>query len=213
MKDTIDTDLDFEDVVLSVQGELLISDTTNTCITSISPDKVVSTLFRTQWKPYGLCYLQSGDIGVTFFDEGRVVIYSRSGKVVQDLDTKLFNYPYRVAQNKINKDFCICDKSSTYSLSLGKITALDTSNRLKYEYIGQGNTNFYPMDLCTDSAGRVLITDIPNRVHIQDQDGQFLQYLLTAEQGLCLPVSIDVDNGGNAWVVQYDGHVKVVKYI
>ena len=214
VKDTIHTKFDFYDVVLSPQGELLLSDSSNSCIKSISPDKVVRTLFRTQWEPYGLCCLHSGDVAVTFWDEGRVVIYSRSGKIIQELDKKLFRHPYRVAQNKVNNNLYICDKDYMTIDSSGKIMALDASYRFKFEYMGQGNINFVPIDLCTDGAGRVLFTDFYNyTVEILDRDGQFLQYLLTREQGLRQPVSVNIDKEGNAWVGQFNGEVKVVKYL
>ena len=217
--DTIHTDFHFNDVVLSPHGELLLSNYSD-CIKSISPDKVVRTLFTTQWRPCGLCCLHNGDIAVTFCDDGtfqsdgRVVIYSRSGEIVQELDKKLFRYPYRVAQNKVNNDLYICDKGGRYIYSSGKIIALNTSYHLKYEYTGQGNTVIDPMDLCTDSAGHVLITYHHNHtVDILDRDGRFLQYLLTREQGLGEPVSINVDGEGNTWVGDYTGNVKVVKYL
>ena len=179
VKDTIDTGFDFIDAVVSPQGEILVSDYTNSCIKSISPDKVVKTLFRTWWKPWGLCCLHSGDIAVTFVIEGRVAIYSMSGNMVQEIDKKLFTNPYRVAQNKVNNDLYICDFDSK------KVVALDASYfRVRYEYTGPGDTKFRPVKVCTDDAGRVLITDIDNHsVHILDKDGGFLQFLLTEEQG------------------------------
>ena len=207
VKDTIHAEFNFHDVVVSPQGELLLSDTSN-CIKSISQDKVISTLFRTQWRPFGLCCLHSGDVAVTFYSEGRVVIYSRSGNIIQELDKKLFTYPSRVAQNKVNNDLIVCDESSK------KVVALDATYHLRYEYKGQGNINFYPMDLCTDSAGRVLITDYDNnRVHILDRDRRFLQYILTGKQGLWGPVNIDADSEGNTWIVEKSGKVKVAKYL
>ena len=208
VKDTIDTDFDFSYVVLSPQRELLLTDATNSCIRSISPDKEVRTLFRTQWEPWGLCCLHSGDIAVTFYQVGRVVIYSRSAKIIQELDKTLFNKPYRVAQNEVNNDLCVCDEGSK------KIVALDASYHVRYEYKGQGNTYFSAKDLCTDSAGRILITEFSNHsVHILDREGGFLQYLLTGKQGQRDPVSIDLDSDGNAWVGQWNGEVKVVKYL
>ena len=206
LKDIIHTKFDIYDLVLSTQGELFLSDTNN-CITSISPDKVVSTLFTTRWAAYGLCCLHSGDIAVTFGSEGKVVIYSRSGDIIQELDEKLFKYPYRVAQNEVNNDLCICDEGSK------KVVALDASYHVRYQYTGQDNNRFSPKDLCTDSTGRVLITDWNHRVHILDTDGRFLQHILTEEQGLWRPVSIDVDSEGNAWVGEKYGGVKVVKYL
>ena len=212
--DTIDTAFDFNDVVLSPKGELLLSDT-NKRIKSISPDKEVRTLIRTQWIPNGLCCLHSGGIAVTFYDEGRVIIYSMSGKTVEELGANLFLRPYRVAQSKVNDNLYICDIGSRDILDThGKIVALDASYHLRYEYKGRGNAQFKPNDLCTESAGRVLITDYYNHsVHILDNDGRFLQYLLTMEQGLRDPVSIDVDSKGNAWVGEEYGEVKVMKYL
>ena len=217
VKDTIDMEFYFQDVVLSPQGQLLLSDIDNKQITLMSTDKMVRILFRTSYTPYGLCCLHSGIVTVTFFDEGKVIIYSGSRKIVQELDKTMFKCPIRVVQNKVNNDLCICDKDKTEYTSTGKIIALSldiTSYNLRYKYTGQGNTKFCPIDLCTDNAGHVLITDFyNNRVHILDKDGRFLQYLLAREQGLEWPISIDVDSDGNTWVGEVAGGVKVVKYL
>ena len=129
VKDIIDTEFIFEDVdlsqwVLSPQGELLLSDTSNKQIKSISQNKV-RTLFRTQWAPWGLCCLHSGDVAVTFFTEGEVIIYNRSGKRKCKLNMSLLKHPYRLAQNKVNNDLYICDKDATFYNSTDKIIALD----------------------------------------------------------------------------------------
>ena len=208
VKDTINTNFDFYNMVLSPQGDILLTDTSNNCIKLISTNKKVQTLCKLQWKPCGLCCLHSGDIAVTFFEEGRVVIYSMSGKVIKELDKELFRHPYRVAQNKVNNDLYISDPGAH------KVLALDKDYRVRYEYTGQGDGGYFiPRGLCTDNTGHVIITDHGNNtVHILDKDGQFLQYLLTREQGLRGPWSIDVDSEGNAWVGDFHG-VNVVKYL
>ena len=206
VKDTIHTDFDFEDMVLSPQGDILLTDTNKKCIKAISSDKTMKTLFELQWRPYGLCCLYCGNIVVTFPIEGCVVIYSTSGKVIKEVDKKLFTRPYRVAQSKVNSDLYISDH--------GKVVALDKDYRVRYEYTGQRyGESFYPHGLCTDNAGHVLITDhYKDRVHILDKDGQFQQFLLTGEQGLGGSWNINVDSEGNTWVGEYYG-VKVVKYL
>ena len=213
--DTIEIDFTFEDVVISQQRDLLLSDSDNNCIKSITQDKKVKKLFKTRiglfrskLTPCGLCCLHSGDIAVTFADEGRVIIYSMSGEVIKELDKKLFTYPHRVTQSKINSDLYISDAGAR------KVVALDKDYRVRYEYTGQGERgSFHARGLCTDNAGHVLITDWNNnRVHILDKDGKFLQYLLTEVQGLERPSRIDVDNEGNAWVGDLPG-VTVVKYL
>ena len=206
VKDTIHTDFSFNDVVLSHEGVILLVDTDNRCIKSISADKTLKILCKLKWEPSGLCCLYSGEIAVTFCDEGRVVIYSMSGKVIKNLDKKLFSNPYSVAQSKVYSDIYISDA--------GKVVTLDKDYKVRNEYTGPGNgESFSPCGVCTDNVGNVLITDNENnKVHILDKDGRFLQYLLTAEQGLYRPWSIDVDVYGNAWVGE-GGRVKVVKYL
>ena len=209
VKDIIHTDFGFIDMVSSPQGDILLTDTTNNCIKSIScAEKKVKTLFELQWRPWCLCCLHNGHIAVTFCREGRVVIYSTSGKVIKELDKKLFKWPYSVAQSKVNSDLYISDPRA------GKVVALDKDYRVRYEYTGQGDReSFIPLGLCSDNAGRVLITDHFNHtVHILDRDGMFLQLLLTREQGLRRPQSIDVDSEGNAWVGDENG-VTVLKYL
>ena len=209
VKDTIHTDFDFGDMVLSPQGDILLTDWGNKCIKAISSDKTIKTLFKLQWKPFGLCCLNSGNIAVTFRSEGRVVIYSASGKIIKELDKKLFRRPRYVAQSKVNSDLYISDSGAD------KVVSMDKDYRVRYEYTGQGDggSRFSPRGLCTDKAGRVLITDWNNHtVHILNKDGQFQQFLLTGEQGLRLPWSIDVDREGNAWVGG-GGGMKVVKYL
>ena len=211
VKDTIHTDFDIPDMVLSSQGDILVCDEDNKCIKAISADKTVKTMFKVKWKPCSLCCLHSGDIAVTFHDEGRVIIYSASGKVIKELDKKLFREPYSVAQSKVNSDLYISDTS----LTVYKVVALDKDYRVRYEYVGQHDTkySFRPRGLCTDNEGRVLITDRSNdRVHILDQDGVFRQFLPTEKQGLRGPARIDVDSEENAWVGDREG-VKVVKYL
>ena len=66
--------------------------------------------------------------------------------------------------------------------------------------------------------GHVLIADHNNhRVHILDQEGQFIQFILTSQQGLHEPITIDVDKEGYVWVGELvdinKGRVKVARYL
>ena len=218
VKDKIHTDFGFNDMTVTPLGDILLSDARNKCIKSISADKAVMTMFNVTWEPYGLCCLQNGNIAVTFEREGRVVLYSTSGNVIKEPNKELFTQPHSVAQSKVNSDLYISD------LGARKVVALNKDYRVRYEYTGQDDRTYYdrkpfsPHGLCTDNAGRVLVTDFQNnRVHILDRDGQFLQYLLTKEQGLIMPWSINVDSEGYAWVgdgsIYGGGCVKVVKYL
>ena len=214
MTDTIRTDSNFNDVALSPLGDILISDRSSKCIKSVSRAKEVKTLFQTDCAPFAICCLSNGDTVVIFLSEGRVVIYNRSGKILEELDKTKFKRPYGAAVNKVNNDLYIIDKEGEFGDSPGKVLTLDVTYKQRFEYSGPDTKGLYPSDICTDNSGHVLITDLGNhRVHILDRDGQFIQFLLTAEQGMCHPYSIDVDSKGNAWVGELKGKVKIVQYL
>ena len=99
-------------------------------------------------------------------------------------------------------------------LYTGKLIAVRTDGQPRYEYSGQCDKKLSLSNVCTDQVGHVLITDVDNsRVHILDQEGQFIQYILTSQQGLSKPITIDVDMEGYIWVGEYvdfyKGRVKV----
>ena len=192
VKDTIYTDFIINDMAVTSDGELLLADYTNKCIKLVSRNKKLSSLFCTRGTPCGLCFLHNGDIVVTLSD-GKVVMYSTDGQIRRTLDHIKFRCPRKVAVNQINQDIYICDE--------GRVIAVGDDGRLRYEYTGQGDgISFSPDDVCTDQIGHVLITDYNNQsVHILDQEGRFIQHILTS-QGLSWPVTIDVDGEGYVWV-------------
>ena len=51
-----------------------------------------------------------------------------------------------------------------------------------------------------------------HRIHILDQEGLFIQYILIKEQGPRRPISIDVDMEGYVWVGG-EKQVLVAKYL
>ena len=160
-------------------------------------------MFRTSGKPYSLCCLHNGDIVVTFRESSKVTVYNEDGQIKQTLDhinTK-FKYPLKVSVNKVNQDIYICNHVKKHSSSAGKLLAVGVDYQLRYEYTGQGDSEFTPVGVCTDEIGHILITDCKNdRVHILDKEGQFIQYILTSQQGLSNPKAIDVDTEGYLWV-------------
>ena len=216
VKDTLKTDFFIYDIALTSDGELLLADYNDNCVKLVSKHRKISILFNTNWGPTGLCCLHNSDIVVSFKSNNKVIVYSRSGHIRQTLDNIKFRYPHKVAVNKVNQDICVCVQKVDY-LYTGKLLAVGADGQLRYEYSGQGDSEFTPANVCTDHMGHVLITDIDNDlVHILDQEGQFIQYILTSQRGLSRPITIDVDREGYVWVGEYStskGHVKVAKYL
>ena len=201
VKETIKTDFDFTDMTVTSDGDILMIDYDDKSIKSVSQQKGIRTLFRTSWKPESLCCLHSGDVVVTFILEGKVAVYSGDGKIRRTFDHIEFGWPMRVAVNKVNQDIYVCDHERAWYDSTGKVLAVGADGQLRYEYTGQGDSAFYPVEACSDLTGHILITDCAyNRVHILDQEGRFIQYILTSQQGLSTLTTIDVDMEGFVWV-------------
>ena len=92
--------------------------------------------------------------------------------------------------------------------------AVGADSQLKYEYSGQSDKKFCPVGVGSDQMGHVLIADYKNHdVHILDQEGRFIQFILTSQQGLHDPVTIHVDREGYVWVGEYDQYVKIARYL
>ena len=213
LTDATNIDFSFNDMSLSQCRDIILSDEINQCIWSMSGDKIVKVLFKTPGKPNGLYCLPNGNIVVTFFKQKRVIVFSVSGKKIQTLDSEISKYPYRVCANKVNNDLCITEKQNLYINSPGTVLVLDSKYNFRYRYTGPDNKQLYPMDICTDTAGTVFVTDIQNdRVHILDKGGQFVQFLVAGQTIARGPCRIDVDDFGNAWIVLYGGEVQIIKY-
>ena len=217
VKDTINTDFNIFDIALTFDSDLLLADYKNNCIKSVSWQKTVTTLFRTSEAPLGLCCLPNDDIVVTFPHDSKVTVYGRDGKSRRTLNHIRFRHPMRVAVNKVNQDIYICDQEHLGYGNPGKLLAVGADGRLRYEYTGQSDSKFTPAEVCSDQMGHILIADhANNQVHILNQEGWFIRYVLTVQQGLNYPTTIDVDREGYVWVgelVENGGYVKVARYL
>ena len=120
--------------------------------------------------------------------------------------------PTSVYEN-INGDVCISEESTR------KVIVVDKDFTVRFMYdgnVGSGDvTKFTPRDICCDSVGHILIADFRNRlIHMLDEDGRFIRYLLTKEDDLSYPHGICVDAGNRLWIAErYSKKIKVYQYL
>jgi hypothetical protein len=150
------------------------------------------------------------------WEESKVVRYSGSTEK-QTIQYNEYGHPlysagiYRcdnhskfICENR-NLDLCVAD-CGAYA-----VVVVNQSGKLRFEYTmhpSDAALSFQPFDLTTDSNGHILVADhLNDRVHILDQDGQFLRYI----RDLCGPHSLCVDIRDNLFVAVIDDTAKVKK--
>jgi hypothetical protein len=201
------------DIAMTRDGDLVYTDPNNKRINLVKNEQTRTVITLQGWYPHSVCCTASADLLVTMLsddgEQSKVLRYSGSTeKQTTQHDGKgrhLYSSARYICENR-NLDICVSDAVA--------VVVVNMSGKLRFMYTGQHSNIgglFDPRGLTTNSQGHILVADFNNhRVHIVDQDGQFLRYI----RDLDCPFGLCVDTRDNLFVVERNtAKVKKIQYL
>lgn len=206
-----------KNIATTKKGYLVYSDPRSKTIYRMKKKNIRRIIKLTGWTPCSVCSTSLDGLLVTMISndkkQSKVVHYSDSLKEYLTFQfdgngMPLYSTSSRkhISENR-NLDICVADKGSC------AVVVVNRTGGLRFKYTGPSpNTSFKPGVIVTDNYGQILTADSHNeRIHILDQDGKFLRYIVVQTSDCPFSLSVDIKNrlflagekSGNIMVISY----------
>lgn len=206
-----------QDISVTRDGELIYVDHEDRSVNLVNNKRIEAVVRLQWWKPRNVCCTSSGGFLVMMIKDenkqSRVLRYTGSEKhTFQFNDNGKLLYSSGgmkyVSENK-NQDICVADNKAQ------AIVVINKNGKHRFSYTGPpsaSNESFDPVGITTDNHGQILTTDCRNhRIHILDQNGQFLRFVDNC--GLHTPWGLCVDTHNRLLVAESkSGLIKEIRY-
>uniref|UniRef100_K1R8V0 Tripartite motif-containing protein 3 n=1 Tax=Magallana gigas TaxID=29159 RepID=K1R8V0_MAGGI len=156
------------------------------------------------WTPRSVYWSPSGGdllvgLGKANPETGKVSRYNRTGQQTQprqhnNSDQEIYKDPKIITENN-NGDIVVSDFDA--------VVVTERGGRHRFSYTGHPpGSPLKPRGVCTDAMSHILVCDNRSRtVHMLDENGQFLSYLLPKSQEMGVPSSLSYDaNTHRLWL-------------
>lgn len=206
-----------QDISVTRDGELIYVDHEDRSVNLVNNKRIKAVVRLQWWKPRNVCCTSSGGFLVMMIKDenkqSRLLRYTGSEKhTFQFNDNGELLYSSGgmkyVSENK-NQDICVADNKAQ------AIVVINKNGKHRFSYTGPpsaSNESFDPVGITTDNHGQILTTDCRNhRIHILDQNGQFLRFIDNC--GLHTPWGLCVDTHNRLLVAESkSGLIKEIRY-
>ncbi|KAJ8321382.1 hypothetical protein KUTeg_001064 [Tegillarca granosa] len=216
----INTDFEVFDAAVTTSGDLLVTEWSGNKVKKLTSYKTFTDIYTAAEGYYtqGITVTDTGNVLVVLYNysDVKLVEITTSGQHIRTTqydtvdNTQLFVNPRFICTN-INGDIIVSDNRD-------KVVAVNKSGTKRFIYDGKERKlqkSFDPWNVVTDKYGNIMIADYNNSaVHVLNQDGKFIKYLITREHGCNKPFGMDIDTSDRLWVCNVGNKkVVIVKYL
>jgi hypothetical protein len=207
--------LEIFDMALTKRNDILLSICDSSEVKLLTnAEEIKSFISVAPLQPTGIHLTNNNDIILGVMDKGdiykltdtscrKIIVFGENNKVKQSYQYKkhkqrLFTYPFRITD--VNFDIVVIDRTSEDD---GRVVVLGKEGDVKWIFQGHPQINtedkpFDPKDIVTTSVGNVIVADSNNHtLHVISGGGELLKYKVMSDQGVKLPLSLDIYTWGH----------------